>query len=452
MSEVSLPSKPSHSGDFAARLVGPGIWSLAIKVLSAGLSYIMLVIFARLMPPSEYGRFAVSFNLAIFLSAIFGFGFPTGITRLWPEYRAKNKPGIALGILRVGLQATITGSLALVAGSVLLVLASRVWPALSFSRNITAIALFAAATGFGDFFAATLRAQGQTIWSMAPRDVIWRIVAPLVAVLAVWLGFAMNHGTAVYLCATLLLAICGIQALRIRHSIREAGVAASAETEWPSWRKSLLTMWAAAIVYTMIQQLDVVIVGSLLSNEDAAGYFAAQKTASLLGLVMIAGGLAYAPVMASFYHAGKIAELRSLCRHLVLAISIVTLLGFGFVALAGGQLLSLFDPSFVSAYGVLIILAVGFSIDAIAGPTAYLMQMTSYEGAYLKIMLTCYGGVVLAQSLLIPHYGIIGAALASAGGTILWNVWAIFLLRSKAGIDPSILSFLLPLPPKQHGP
>jgi O-antigen/teichoic acid export membrane protein len=452
MSEVFLASKPPSSGSFAARLAGPGLWSLAIKVLSAGLSYVMLVIFARLMPPSEYGQFAFSFNLAIFLSAIFGFGFPTGITRLWPEYRAKNKPAIALGILRLGLQATMAGSLALIAGSALLVLASHVWPALSFSRNITAIALFAVATGFGDFFAATLRAQGQTIWSMAPRDVVWRIGAPLIAVAAVWLGFAMDHGAAVHLCAILLLAICGIQALRIRHNVKEAGVAASAETGWLNWRRSLLAMWGAAVVYAMIQQLDVVIVGSLLGNEDAAGYFAAQKTASLLGLVMIAGGLAYAPVMASFYYAGKMAELRCLCRHLVLAISIVTLLGFGFVALVGGQLLSLFDPSFVSAYGVLVILAIGFSIDAIAGPTAYLMQMTSYEGAYLKIMLTCYGGVVLAQFLLIPHYGIIGAALASAGGTILWNVWAVFLLRSKAGIDPSILSFLLPLPPKQYAP
>jgi O-antigen/teichoic acid export membrane protein len=71
--------------------------------------------------------------------------------------------------------------------------------------------------------------------------------------------------------------------------------------------------------------------------------------------------------------------------------------------------------------------------------------MTSYERPYLRVMAVCYVLVLAAQFTLIPLYGSIGAALASAGGVILWNVWAVAILRRDAGLDPSLLSlFLVP--------
>jgi O-antigen/teichoic acid export membrane protein len=83
-------------------------------------------------------------------------------------------------------------------------------------------------------------------------------------------------------------------------------------------------------------------------------------------------------------------------------------------------------------------------IDAVAGPTAYLMQMTTYEKAYLRIMVVCYGFVLLAQFILIPRYGSMGAAMASTGGIVIWNLWAVALLRREAGLDPSLLSLIVP--------
>jgi O-antigen/teichoic acid export membrane protein len=91
-----------------------------------------------------------------------------------------------------------------------------------------------------------------------------------------------------------------------------------------------------------------------------------------------------------------------------------------------------------------MVIALGSVIDAISGPNAYLMQMTSYEKQYVKIMLVCYACVVAAQFILIPRYGMMGAAVASAGGVVLWNVWAILLLRKRAGLDTSLLSIIFP--------
>ena len=106
-------------------------------------------------------------------------------------------------------------------------------------------------------------------------------------------------------------------------------------------------------------------------------------------------------------------------------------------------MLGFFDPSFVAAYPLLLIIGFGALVDAISGPNSYLMQMTSYEKDYLKIMVVCYACVLIVQFLLIPRFGSLGAAIASSLGVVMWNLWSITVLRRKARLDPSLLSFLL---------
>ena len=148
--------------------------------------------------------------------------------------------------------------------------------------------------------------------------------------------------------------------------------------------------------------------------------------------------------MSALYHARKLVELQALCRKLAIVIAVITIAGFIFLVITGKILLSIFDPQFVAAYPILIALAIGTVVDAVSGPNAYLMQMTKFESAYLKILIGCYALVIAAQFMLIPRFGSFGAALASASGVVLWNVLAIVILRKKAGLDPSLLSVFNP--------
>ena len=81
----------------ANKLAGPALFAFTIKIASAGLSYLMLVAFARMLGADDYGRFGVMLNLGIVLSTVIGFGLPTAILRWWPEYLVKNEPAKALG-------------------------------------------------------------------------------------------------------------------------------------------------------------------------------------------------------------------------------------------------------------------------------------------------------------------------------------------------------------------
>lgn len=428
-------------------IVGSGLLSLIIKLLGAVLAYAMVLAFARFLSTEEYGRFAFGLNLAIISAAIGSLGFSTGIMRYWPKYTVAHDSAGARGVVRLGYQASLVGGLVMLC----IAIGSGVFTFAVQSKNqfaeFVAIGSLGLLIGIGDYSTNLLRAQGSTLVSMLPRDVLWRILSVVMAGLFIWFGFGLSGPSALMICAVVLLGLTAWQVFTVRKNMRQMLEGDYQRNDWPELRKSLLPLWASSVIFAMIQQFDVVVVGSFLGNADAASYFAAQKTAMLLSLVLIAAGLVSAPTMAALFHSGKSAELQRLCRSLAIAIVVVSVVGFLFLIMFGRQLLGLFDPNFVSAYPILIIIAVGCMIDAVSGPNAYLMQMTSFERPYLRVMTICYVLVVVAQVILIPRYGTLGAALASTGGVVLWNVWAIFILRNKAGLDPSLLSIFYP--PKQ---
>ncbi len=428
----------------AAKLVGPGLSALTIKIFSAGLSYVMFVAFAQMLSAGAYGQFGVMLNIAIVLSAIAGLGLPTAVMRFWSGYIAKGEPGYAKGFHFSSQRLLLIFGLVLTAGGALA--SSLGWGKDVFGLQLGAIlvSMLAISFCFGDYYANALRAQDQVLWSMVPRDIIWRITAPLLAAVLLYTVGTLSSGQAVACCLIVMILVALLQAVISARATTRLTGSAKSKTDWLQWRRPLLPLAGASILYAMVQQLDVVVIGAYLGAGEAGSYFAAQKTASLLGLVMIAGGLVAAPLMSAAYQAGQKQELQRLCKMLALAIAVTTVIGFFVLVLIGKPLLAIFDPTYQSAYPLLLILGLGYAIDAIAGPTAYLMQMTSLEGAYLRIMAVVYAFVLSLQIVFVPKYGAIAAAVATALGVALWNIIAIYQLRRSIGIDSSILSFFMP--------
>ena len=424
-------------------LAKSGMISLGIKASGAALSYVMVVAFAHMLGPEEYGRFAAGLNSAIILAAFSGLGFSTGIMRYYPQYRVQGNIAAAKGVARLGYLIVIVGGIVAIVVSVL------AWPLISkiFGNDsasfVVTIAALSLMTGLGDYSTNLLRAQGNVVVSMLPRDVLWRVLAPLLA----FDVLLYQHGlTATQALLASVFVLFGLNIWQALVSTRLSAALGSAKplVALVQLRESLWPLWLALIINAMIAQFDVVMVGSLLSKADAGAYFAAQKTAQLLSLVLIAGGMTTAPSMAALYHSGKRDELQALCRRMAMAIAAVTIIGFVFLIVVGKLLLGLFDTSFVTAYPVLMILALGAVVDAMSGPNAYLMQMTHLERSYVAIMVGSYSLVLIGQFILIPRIGSMGAAMASASGVILWNIIAIITLRRQAGLDPSLLSLLWP--------
>jgi len=94
----------------------------------------------------------------------------------------------------------------------------------------------------------------------------------------------------------------------------------------------------------------------------------------------------------------------------------------------------------------LLILAAGFLVNTLAGPTGPLLEMSGRERAYFRVLLVTNIIGFVALPFAILWLGANGAALCTAAIAASWNIAAVIYCRRKIGIDPSLAIFVLGKP------
>ncbi|MGH8624652.1 MAG: polysaccharide biosynthesis C-terminal domain-containing protein, partial [Gammaproteobacteria bacterium] len=177
-----------------------------------------------------------------------------------------------------------------------------------------------------------------------------------------------------------------------------------------------------------------------IGQEEAGIYEAAAKTAMLASLFLTAVSATAAPMIASLHGRGDHASLQGIVTSATRWMwfpSLVIALGLIFLA---SPILGLFGPVFAEGRWALRLLALGQLINASTGPVGYLMGLTGYQNLSARVFgITAMVNIVL-NATFIPIWGLEGAALATMGTTILWNVWLYILIKKHLGIRSFVFS------------
>ena len=105
-----------------------------------------------------------------------------------------------------------------------------------------------------------------------------------------------------------------------------------------------------------------------------------------------------------------------------------------FLLVTGHFLLSLFGESFSSGYPLLIILMVGLLARASVGPVDVLMNMSGQQRICALVYGTTFSLNVMLNFLMIPVWGLYGAALATTGAMIFETVTLSLVVRQRLGL------------------
>jgi O-antigen/teichoic acid export membrane protein len=186
-------------------------------------------------------------------------------------------------------------------------------------------------------------------------------------------------------------------------------------------------------------QTDVVMVGAILGPRAAGLYGAAAKTASLVGLVLIAVNAIAAPIFSSLFAQGRHEDVQRLASDIAEWIFWPSLFISVLLAIFSKPILGMFGSEFSAAHWQLTILLVGQVVSAGAGSVGWLMLLTGHQDQAAWV----YGWIALIHVALlgiaIPLLGTTGAALATTASFSLWNVWLHALVVRKLDIHPSVL-------------
>lgn len=191
---------------------------------------------------------------------------------------------------------------------------------------------------------------------------------------------------------------------------------------------------------------DTLMLGYYMSTKVVGLYNAASPLAKLLLLILSSTGFLYMPLASTLYAQGKIDEIRNLYTLLTKWIFILTFPLFSLMFLLPDFVIAIFFGSaYVPSSSALRILSVGFIFHVIFGLNGIslvvikenkFMMYSNLFSAILNVML---------NAVLIPYYGLNGAAVATAISYLVGNILSSLWLYEKSRIHPFKQDYLTAL-------
>jgi O-antigen/teichoic acid export membrane protein len=175
-------------------------------------------------------------------------------------------------------------------------------------------------------------------------------------------------------------------------------------------------------------------VGIWKSSSEVGIFAVANRTAALTSFILIAVNSIAAPKFAALYSQGNLEDLGKTAQHAARLMVLMAGPVLLFFLVFPGWVMSMFGDHFESGSLALSIIAAGQFVNVVTGSVGYLLMMCGYER--LMRNTTAISAIVniVANVLLIPRFGINGAAVASAITLISQNLIAAALVWRRLGI------------------
>jgi O-antigen/teichoic acid export membrane protein len=415
---------------------------LVVQIIGAGLSYGLQVLLARLLHATDYGVYAYLYVWIGFVSLLAGLGFPAASIRFLPVYRVNGDWPRVHGFLHSASRITFATAIGVTLCGIVSVEALHLFGLVATPSAIVLGALLVPALAGSMLYTEVARAGNRVDIAYIPA-LIARPALIGIGAAALYLlrGALATNGA---LGATLIAAYATlvVQYALTRHLFDGPQTEGQPIVEFREWFGVGISLLAVSAFVVTLLQVDIVIVGALRGARDAGIYAAASKTATLVAFVIVAVNAAAAPQFASLWALGRTDELQRLVTKLAGLIFWPSLaIAVGIAALSG-PLLGLFGPEFSAARSALLVLLIGQVINAAAGSVGYLLTLTGHHReATLALGLSALACILLAGAG-VQAFGLVGAALGTTIGFLLWNGALYRLVVRKLGIHPSIFTAL----------
>ncbi len=424
----------------------------AIKLTAVILSYLFLILLARNVDAAEYGRYGFAISLTVFLGILANCGQGMAILRFWPQFLAGDDPARAKGVMIRSYGTVLVGAGATVGLAFLVVtLAKVINPGLD-AGYLYAAAFLTFPSTLAAYQGAAMRALGFVARAMLPTEIFHRGFMVLALLYLIGSRLQLSAELMLWTSGLLWLVLLVPQAIKIGSEMRRQAPGVEPNLDIPAWRGASLGLWGLGVLGILSQSSDVVVLGLYFGPEETGSYFVALKVATMFVIFFAVSNVLTAPMISRSFHGGDRAEVQRICRTMCSLMVVPALAGLLVVIFAGDLVLGLFGPGFAESHLVFVILSAGFVITVLAGPANLLLTMTGHERKYLQILGSTRIAMVLAQVLLIPVLGPLGAAVGNALGQlglVIWTRW--FAIRHLA-VDPTVFCLLRERPGVEEQP
>jgi O-antigen/teichoic acid export membrane protein len=187
--------------------------------------------------------------------------------------------------------------------------------------------------------------------------------------------------------------------------------------------------------------MDTIMLGVFRTEHEVAVYTVALKVAGVTSMILMAINAIATPKFAELYWKNDLQGLRRIVRQSTKIVFWVSLPVLLVIVVFSSFILTFFGKEFTEGCFALLVLACGQFINASSGSVASLLQMTERHKAFQNIMIVGTLLNVILNLLLIPRYGINGAAVATATSVVFSNLASVIYTEKSL----KVVSIYIPL-------
>lgn len=388
--------------------------AFAIRIVNAVIAFVSQVLLARWMGPFEYGIFVLVWVTMVIAGNLSCLGFHTSVIRFVSEYRENSRAAELRGLL-------VTSRVFAIASSTLIAVigfaglwwfqdAVESYYVVPFYLGIICLPMIA----LSDLLQGISRAHAWAFSALSPTYLVRPVLILVCMAGALAAGYAPTARTA------MICAILATYATTMWQLVTVSGSADRLTGDGPrqilfrQWLLVSMPIFLVESFFYLLTNADVLMVGRYLPPDDVAIYYATVKTLALVHFVYFAVKTGVAQRYATIWHGGDRQAFRNFAQATV-GWTFWPSLAMAVVVLAIGQpMLALFGPHFDQGYPLLFVLVFGVVARAAVGPAESLLTMSGNQNICAGVYAMTLSINIGLNVLLIPLYGLWGAAVATA--------------------------------------
>lgn len=424
-----------HKKNISDRLIAGGFWALLGKVLAAITGLLTNSLLARLIPPSDMGRYFLIISFVTAAVFIVQFGSQQFVVRKVPatlvgQDHIKASSAIIWSVLRFGLlNGILTGGLLIIlALNDLFIDLFGVTPVLAilgvflvFGRAMNGL-IVESLRGLHDI-------KNASIFNLGIANLL-----TLIAILSLWY---VNYIPSL---EVVLMVVCAASILSMSWAwlILRRNLCYWREVDMISMRHMLFLgfpLFIISISTFIFSQADLWVVGTVIGADAAGLYGAVVRLIQIMFIPLLITNAVLPPIISELWSQSRFVQLERTVRGMCTLAGIPAVLVLGvFVIMSSDILRLVYGDFYIAGSSALILLSIGYMINVYLGSAQILLVMTGYDRVCMGINILF--GVILIVSLLIiaPFYGFIGVAAVTSAIVSMQAITTWYVAKKLTGI------------------
>lgn len=411
-------------------------------LLNSTFGFLITLFITNYLGAKLFGSYTYLLNYIVLIASMLQLGTHAGLAFTLP--RAKEKKGSY-----ITFSMSISFFVSLVISVLLLFYIDNIVVFLNdqqLSRNIILLAIpILLLHPLKSIIVASLRGYKKSKALVMVRDILSNLVFFMNIVIAVFLF--MEKSIIILLLAQIgMLLICVIYGLfyLVKNQLISVPWILN-KKEIIKFMRYAIIMLFSGFIAMLINRMDIAMIGYFLPSTDVGIYRAISRVATYIVFLNSNINVILGPEISRLASENKKEDISKIYQNITRWVTIFGALVFALIILDPAHIAGLFGKEFLAGQSVLVMISIGKFVGLIVGPVALLNTMMNHPKSNLISNVFVLFINFILNIWLIPLYGIMGAAIATAISIFLANTLRLSLLYYKERIHCFHWSILKPI-------